>query len=91
MQPEALAHRWTRAAAFTSMLATASATCCVIRPSFGALATTRAPSALCAPGLFSTTTGWPRILLRFSLSLRIRVSPPDPGATGEMILIGRLG
>ena len=46
-------------------------------PSGGALATASAPMLPPAPGLLSTTTGWPR--LAFSEKVRARMSGAPPG------------
>ena len=44
-----------------------------------------------APGLFSTTTGWPSRLARPSATMRPVASVPAPGENGTMSLIGRFG
>ena len=43
------------------------------------------------PGLFSTMTGWPQLSVSFSPTMRGKISAVPPGASGTMILIGRLG
>src|SRR5689334_2705070 len=44
-----------------------------------------------APGLFSTTTGWPHILLRRSASGRASPSTPPPGGYGTISFTARDG
>src|SRR5512141_2380544 len=44
-----------------------------------------------APGRFSTTNGWPKLLVRCSLSVRARMSVDPPGAHGTIIVTGLSG
>src|SRR5690606_18817066 len=44
-----------------------------------------------APGLFSTMTGWPRVVLRDSAMARPTMSVPPPAGKGTINLIGRAG
>ena len=44
-----------------------------------------------APGLFSTTTGWPRAVESFWPMIRASVSVLPPGAKGTTYVIGLLG
>src|SRR6185369_4163588 len=62
-----------------------------VYPSPGAWATTSAPLIVLAPGIASTTTGWPRRALSFSAMTRLRTSIAPPGLNGEISLIGRFG
>lgn len=49
-------------------------------PSGLALATTSVPMMVPPPGLFSTTTGWPRTAASLSATMRAEVSVEPPGA-----------
>ena len=49
-------------------------------PSVGDLMAARMPSAPPAPGMFSSTTCWPRASPSFCAMGRITVSPPPPAA-----------
>ena len=49
------------------------------------------PSAVPAPGWFSTTTGWPNFFARRSAIMRELMSKPEPAATGTMKRIAREG
>ncbi len=44
-----------------------------------------------APGLFSTTTGWPSRSLRLFAVKRAALSVTPPGANGTTQVIGRFG
>src|SRR5260370_8216459 len=44
-----------------------------------------------APGLFSTTTGWPHFSLSFGPMTRARMSMPVPGENGTTSVTVRLG
>ena len=44
-----------------------------------------------APGLFSTTKGWPSFCVRVLVTLRVRVSVVPPGENATMTLTGRSG
>jgi len=60
-------------------------------PSAGARTTASAPSMPLAPGLFSTTTGWPSETRSFSARSRAIVSTPPPGEKGTTMVMGLLG
>jgi hypothetical protein len=44
-----------------------------------------------APGLFSTTTGWPKRTLSRSATMRVTVSLAPPGGNGTTMRIERSG
>ena len=44
-----------------------------------------------APGLFSTTTGWPHFSASFGPMTRARMSMPVPGENGTTSVTGREG
>ncbi|MCY1292208.1 hypothetical protein D3C81_734290 [compost metagenome] len=62
-----------------------------VYPSGAALAASPTPISPFAPALFSTTTGWPRDLVRRSESTRATVSVNDPAGNGTIIRIGLPG
>jgi hypothetical protein len=49
------------------------------------------PIMLPAPGLFSTTKGWPNALEKCCASTRARMSVPPPGGEGTITFTGRAG
>src|SRR5689334_3997173 len=53
--------------------------------------TAREPIAPEAPGWFSTTTGWPHLLLRLCAIMRASTSVPPPAANGTIILMACSG
>lgn len=58
-------------------------------PSGAARAATWVPILPLAPGLLSTTTGWPQCRVSSAPSARARISMPVPGLYGTMMVIGR--
>ena len=63
-----------------------------IYPSGFLLAATRAgPIVAAAPGMFSTTMGWPRYFSVAAASARRVTSAEAPGDTGAMSVTGRVG
>ncbi|CFN76517.1 Uncharacterised protein [Bordetella pertussis] len=44
-----------------------------------------------APGRFSTTTGWPHILLRLLATRRVKKSELPPGGNDTIIVTGLVG
>src|SRR3546814_606890 len=62
-----------------------------VYPSGLALTTNCAPISPAAPALFSTTTGWPRILDSCSAYTRAEKSVAPPGGYGTIILMGAAG
>src|SRR5690606_12028348 len=67
------------------------ATIMMVYPSGLALATCAAPILPPAPGLFSTTIGWPRSLASDSPSVRAITSIAPPGGKGTIQVMGRSG
>src|SRR5260221_7528188 len=60
-------------------------------PSGGDLATYSVPTTVPAPGLFSTTTGWPHTSCIFADTRRPMMSVAPPGGNGTIRRTGRVG
>ena len=60
-------------------------------PSAGAFSRAWVPMIVLAPGMASTTTGWPKRTERRSPMVRVSTSIAPPGAKGVMILTWRKG
>ena len=60
-------------------------------PSGADLATKSVPMLVAAPGLYSTTTGLPKLSCNLFAMARAKMSEVPPGVAGTMILIGLLG
>src|ERR1700739_3921390 len=63
----------------------------MVYPSGSDLATASVPVLPLAPGLFSTTKGWPSFVCIRSARMRPMLSGVDPGANGTMIRTFRVG
>src|SRR5437763_3138697 len=63
----------------------------MVYPSGGALATVSAPRLVAAPGLFSTTIGWPMRSDIFCPTSRAKKSVPPPAGYGTIRWIGLVG
>src|SRR4051812_16014977 len=62
-----------------------------VYPSGAALATMSLPIVPPAPGLLSTTTGWPSAFDNACIAIRPVASVPPPGGNATMQRIGRVG
>ncbi|MNO05601.1 hypothetical protein D3C81_2270570 [compost metagenome] len=60
-------------------------------PSGAARTTNSVPMLPPAPGLFSTTKGWPSFCVSVLVTLRVRVSVVPPGENATMTFTGRSG
>ncbi|MNC74835.1 hypothetical protein D3C75_1262600 [compost metagenome] len=60
-------------------------------PSGAARTTYSVPILPPAPGLFSTTKGWPSFCVSVFVTLRVSVSVVPPGEKATMTLTGRSG
>ena len=60
-------------------------------PSGADLATKSVPILVAAPGLYSTTTGLPKLSCNLLAMARAKISEVPPGVAGTMILMGLLG